>query len=341
MRALPLLLLLAPLSALAQNDHAQQCQSVTSLPLPQEADVSKPIVFPACEAYKSYAGIGRPVNYAAARACAWKERAAQQANLPQNQEASIAWAIGGDLILVNLYANGLGVPRNAPLALHLACEENSGIAGDTISDLDKFSKTTQLSAKRFDVCDFAYSTFDMNFCVSYQNEIAAERRSRAIRRLSAQWTPEQKSAFAKVEATEREYVSAHSYELDQGGSIHNLRDMGSAEIMHNNFLLDLRQFERGNTPKKIDAAKAENAMTKQYETNLTAAQAPVTSSTSATDVTSEGVAKVQTAWTHYRHTWLAFAALRYPSVPATTFRAYFAEERLRLLAAMRNEINRD
>ena len=135
MRLLLLILLIASTPTLAQQDHDQLCQTVASVPLPPEAVVSKPTVFPACESYKFYAGIGRPVDYAAARTCAWKERTAQLAKLPQNAEAPTAWAIGGDLILVNLYANGLGIPRSLPLALHLACEDGSGIATDAIGDL--------------------------------------------------------------------------------------------------------------------------------------------------------------------------------------------------------------
>jgi hypothetical protein len=58
-------------------------------------------------------------------------------------------------------------------------------------------------------------------------------------------------------------------------------------------------------------------------------------------VTAEGITKVQTAWEHYRDAWLAFTAVRYPSTPTSAIRAYFAEERLRLLTAMRSQIYRN
>ena len=342
MRTILLLFLLSPLSSLAQNDHAQQCQSVAAVDLPQEAAVAAPTVFPACHAYKSYSGIDRRVDYRAARACAWKERLAQHAGLSQNASVGTSWVIGGDLILVDLYANGLGVPRNLPLALHLACEDGAGIAADAIDALDRLSKVPQPSAKRFEVCDSAFSTFSMNFCESFHLELAEERRHRSILALSARWSKEQKTAFAKVQSAEEKYVGAHNGELDASGTIRALRNMGSAEIMHQNFFLDLRQFEKGNTPKgsASDAIKEEERMLAQYKTNLTAAQVPLTED-SQDGVTADGVTQAQGAWQEYRDAWLAFTAVRYPSIPASAFRAYFCEERLHLLAAMRGQIYRD
>ena len=183
----------------------------------------------------------------------------------------------------------------------------------------------------------------MNFCSGYQSEIAEERRNRAIRTFSAQWTPAQKSTFAKVEAAEKDYVSAHSQELDQGGSIRTLRDLGSAEIMHQNFYLDLRLFERGQIPKgsSADATAAESRMNMQYKANLAAARAPLPSIEPESAVTVEGIEKAQQTWQQYRDAWLTFASVRYPAVPASAFRGYFSEERRRLLAAMRSQIYRD
>jgi hypothetical protein len=343
MRLLLLIFLMALVPALAQRDHDQHCQTVASVPLLPESLGPRPTVFPACESYMAYAGIGRPVDYAAARMCAWKERAAQLAELPQNAEAPTAWAIGGDLILVNLYANGFGVPRSLPLALHLACEDRSGIAGDAVDNVYQLFKETVPPTKPFDVCDSAFSTFSMNFCSDYQSEIADERRNRAIRAFSTQWTPAQKSAFAKVKDAEEKYVSAHSQELDQGGTIHILRGLGSAGIMHQNFYLDLRQFERGQIPKgtSADAITVESRMNLQYRANLAAARAPLPSLAGDTAVTVEGIEKVQETWRQYRDAWLAFATVRYPSVPSSAFRVYFAEERRRLLLAMRSQIYRD
>ena len=98
------------------------CSAYASVPLPAAAaNATAPKTPPACASYRSYRGIGRPVNYAEARACAWQERLAKQADLGQNLKEPTAWVVGGPLVLADIYANGAGVPRNLPLAMRFAC----------------------------------------------------------------------------------------------------------------------------------------------------------------------------------------------------------------------------
>ena len=105
------------------------CSAYASIPLPAEAEKAPvPKTFPACASYRSYRGIGRPVNYSEARACAWQERLAQKADLGQNREEPTAWVVGGSLILADIYFNGAGVKRNIPLAMRFACESEEGMA---------------------------------------------------------------------------------------------------------------------------------------------------------------------------------------------------------------------
>src|SRR5450432_4355207 len=80
-------------------ERAVDCSAYASIPLPAEAEkASVPNTAPACASYRSYRGIGRPVNYSEARACAWQERLAQKADLGQNQKEPTAWVVGGSLI---------------------------------------------------------------------------------------------------------------------------------------------------------------------------------------------------------------------------------------------------
>jgi hypothetical protein len=182
----------------------ETCQRYSGTPLPKEAlKVVQPAESPDCASYKSYAGIGRSTDYFAARECAWKERLAQQAGLQQNPKAPISWVIGGSTILADIYANGLGIPRNLPLAIRLACEVKEGLVGDALDEFEARAANPEKPSKRFDLCDYGGSTFQMNFCSSYQSEVAAENRERKIRTLSASWTPEQRSLFKRVEAEEK------------------------------------------------------------------------------------------------------------------------------------------
>ena len=79
----------------ASAEPAAGCSAYLSVPLPAEAEkAAAPKASPACASYRSYRGIGRPVDYYQARACAWQERLAQKADLPQNQKEPTAWIVG-------------------------------------------------------------------------------------------------------------------------------------------------------------------------------------------------------------------------------------------------------
>src|SRR4051794_4416172 len=88
------LVILAAASLILRTAFAQSpasCSTYASVPLPADAiEAPVPKIPPACASYRSYAGIGRPVNYSEARACAWQERLAQKAGLEQNDEAPLA-----------------------------------------------------------------------------------------------------------------------------------------------------------------------------------------------------------------------------------------------------------
>lgn len=122
------------------NELPAQCSAYASVPLPAEAEsVPVPRVAPDCASYRSYRGLGRPVNYPDARACAWRERLAHEANLGQSEKEPDAWVVGGSLILADIYFNGAGVNRNIPLAMRFACEAEEGMAMLALPDIEKLN----------------------------------------------------------------------------------------------------------------------------------------------------------------------------------------------------------
>lgn len=94
-------------------------------------------------------------------------------------------------------------------------------------------------------------------------------------------------------------------------------------------------------PQHCSSAEAERRMNQQYEANLVLARKPIPAGEENNAATVDGVTKVQAAWRPCRDAMLAFAAARYPSASAIAFRAYFAEERYRLIAEMGRQIYRE
>jgi hypothetical protein len=225
------------------------CSAYASIPLPAEADKPPvPKVPPACASYRSYRGIGRPVNYSEARACAcaWRERLAQKADLQQNQEVPTAWIVGGSLILADIYFNGAGVKRDIPLAIRFACESEERMATMALPDIAKLDSSPRVGG--FEFCDYAASTFTMSFCSGYASEIEDERRRRYYNSLKSSMTPEQQAAFEKLLAAQNAYTHAHALEVDQGGTIRSIRTSNSQGILNKLFHTKLVQFEGKNGP---------------------------------------------------------------------------------------------
>src|SRR5262245_24542710 len=140
-------------------DLAADCSAYASIALPAEAEKAPvPKKPPACASYRSYRGLGRPINYSEARACAWQERLAQKSDLGQNPEEPSAWVVGGSLILADMYYNGAGVKRDIRLAMRFACESEKGMATAALKDIAKLNGSPR-ARRPFEFCDYADSTF--------------------------------------------------------------------------------------------------------------------------------------------------------------------------------------
>jgi uncharacterized protein YecT (DUF1311 family) len=322
-------------SAAGQNtpaDLSTDCSAYQSVSLPAEAESAPvPKTAPACASYRSYRGIGRPVNYAEARTCAWQERRAQEADLGQNQQEPTAWVVGGSLILADMYFNGAGVKRNIPLAIRLACESEEQMGRLALKELAKLPSLND-AKKPFEFCDYAVTTLTMNFCFSYSNEIGDEEIKRYYNSLESSMNAEQKTAFEKLLAARDAYVDEHALEVYQGGTIRAIRTMGSENILKDLFHTDVVHFERKKWPELSEKqiAMADSSMQSEYGKTIQLLKARPKDETYEGVVTASSLAKVQESWKAYREAWVAFARLRYPAA-VDAIRAEITLERYRLL----------
>ncbi len=314
----------------------KDCAAYASVPLPLEAEKAPaPETPPSCVSYRSYRGIGRPVNYAEARACAWQERLAQKADLGQNQDEPSAWVVGGSLILADIYFNGAGVKRDIPLAMRFACESEEGMASLALPDIAKLNGSPRAHGP-FEFCDYAATTFTMNFCSSYASEIEDERRSRYYNSLKSSMTPEQQAAFEKLLAAQSAYIKAHASEVDQGGSIRVIRTIGSERILKNLFYTEVVRFERKKWPalSSDQIRMADALLHHEYDKKLEHLRTQTKDSIEEGAVTASQLSSVEETWQAYRDAWVEFAHLRYPEAVAV-IRAQITLDRYRLLKTIR------
>ena len=315
----------------ANADVPQECLAYTSVPLPAEAEaVPVPKTSPGCASYRSYRGIGRPLNYAEARACAWKERLAQKADLQQNPKEPLAWVVGGSLILADIYYNGAGVARNVPLAKRFACESEESVAALALEAIEKSNGAR--SKHPFEFCDYAGTTFMMNFCMAYSDEVDEAHRVRYYDSLKPSMTPEQRSAFEKLLAAHNVYIKAHADEVYKGGTIRNIRTMRSQDILRDLFRSELVHFEGKRFPKLStkQIISADELMQRQYQVTLEHLRSQTAEDIREGEVTGEQFVSVQKAWESYRDAWVVFARLRYASA-MNAIRAQISLDRYRLM----------
>jgi hypothetical protein len=300
------------LPTFGQVRSTDECKQYLQSRLPGEASQAPaPKKWPECNSYKLYSGIGTRVDYAAARQCAWSERLAQLADLqPRYTTASL---FGGSAMLTVLYANGEGVDQNKNLALRFACESELSDSG--IQDIERLPAQPHIIQKKFRFCDEAMTTFEMNFCASYDSEIAAQVRKDSLEILEQKWPQKDRDAFNFLQKASEEYIEAHGRgEVYQGGTIRSIRTNGVEEHQRDKFLEAIRSFERGRLPKATqpEFERADADLNATYKKTLTLAAAQDFKNDDGL-IKTNGIRDAERAWLKYRDAWIDFAHIHYPN----------------------------
>jgi uncharacterized protein YecT (DUF1311 family)/TPR repeat protein len=298
-----------------------QCVQSLRTPLPAEANAA-PVTPSRTNAMNLYYGLyDQPRDYVAARRTAWGERA--------------AGSTGGPLILAMVYANGLGAPRDPPLAMRMACEAavSSATSSPTISaqDLEQFSLVLQSRAQsppQYDICDPATETPSAasNLCPFLETERIQQQWSDRMKNLGAGWTPEQKQRLDALRHASESYLSTISF--DWGA---HRTDQAVLKKLEDTQLQQIGEMEAGQLPAttKMHAAEADaqlNAVYRNLMDQLRAPSQPLDGTHSIFFERDE-----ETEWIAFRDAWIGLMAARYPKLDADKWRAQLTIERMQAL----------
>jgi len=312
--------------ARAQDDAYQiQCRALATIPIPPEDIRPAPGGCDSNQLYYGVDGNGRGADFIAARACAYRERAAKDDG-----------QFSGAMILTMVYANGLGVSRNIPLAKRFACELDGAPAemDGRLAHLDAIGKGKP-DKGRFDICDDITSGYMMGVCSEEAADFAKVRREDRLRAIVRTWTPAQQASFAALRKAADAFFDASSDgEIDQTGTARGALVTEAREALADGFLTALEGFEKGLVPKPGPAAlKAEDAgLNTAYKTRLAEiAKAEKDGEKGPGSVTAAGVRDAQRKWLVYREAWVKLGATRYPTVPADAWRAWLSHQRAELI----------
>ncbi len=318
----------SPLQA-AQDDQSDtaapaDCESLKTLSLP---DADTPLASMAaslkgCNSEDLYFGIGVPKDPVRARQCAYVER----------QDPDNGWPnlFAGTGMLMTIYANGVGAPRNFDIAMKFACEINGAPAEEEgwIAHLQKL-KNENWQGEDFSPCDDITSGAAMGFCEAHDAKLADATRKAKLADITAHWPIAERKAFAALERAKDTFAAAVAdNEVDMSGTARGALSIAARETEDAQFLATLEKVISANLPSASPPDLVE------MDNKLNALYSKIQKRKDTSDwgtVTKEGIKKTERAWLIYRDAFVDFVKRNFPSIAPEGLKRVLTEDRIKSL----------
>ena len=275
-----------------------------------------------CDSEALYYGEGMAPDYVKARQCA----------IIEDEKASDDEGFfGGKTILMQIYANGLGVRRNIALATALACE----VEGAPAESDGRVLHLQTLAAKpdHFDVCDDITSGYADGFCTDRASTLAGFARDQKIEAVAKRFPPASAPLYTAMKTAFDAFTKAHAEgEVDLSGSSRAAFEIEAGDAENDQFLKDLTRLAEGSWPAASQAdAVADAGLNQRYRKSLD--QCTERADNFST-VRADDVRAAQRAWLDYRDAYLKFAAVAAPVVSQDAVAARLTKLRMAELDAL-------
>ncbi len=286
---------------------------------------------PDCDSTASYFGIGRPLDYEAARRCAYVERA--------NPRPSIGDMFYGPGVLSMIYANGQGVAPDFALAMRFTCEDDWAAPAE-LEDRLGILKQDIATGKvhKFDLCDTATSGLSEGFCADIDARLNQVHRQQKIQGIAGKLPPSAQPAFHALQAAEDAFDDLRSsHEVDLSGTGRAAFELEEQDKLRDQFLINLQRLTAPTYTSPVPLKTA--------DANLNAAYQALKASMPPKELTGEfttygtlgfdGVQKTQRAWLTLRDAWVAFATALHGVATPDQVAAVITEQRAHQLKSLR------
>ena len=328
-----------------------KCKNALLTPLPSEAGVpAAPAMNERINTFSLYNGVGEQSrDVTAARRLAWSERAAYPL------KPGGAPGLSGPLILAMIYANGEGVPRNAALALRMACEATAYPNNLEAVDLDVFDKTINSQtqpAPHLDLCaPGPKGTMVTMYCRSLSGAQHQQAWSEQLKLISRSWTPEQKEKLDKWKKSFLIFFGGHSiYESDVALGIgqsqppglpgpNSAREDQEQYASDDSTLNQIEEMEAGHLPatSALPLTEADADLNRDYQDVMDHLRAPMDSYAYVIEPLNER--EIELEWIRFRDAWLELVHSRYPHLDAGRWRAQLTVDRTQTLREMARNLS--
>jgi uncharacterized protein YecT (DUF1311 family) len=282
------------------------CRKVKGVKPPEadKPDAATRTALKGCHSEALYYGLGLPADPVRARQCAFLEMAS---------ESQLDDVFSGRVMLMTVYANGVGAKRDLNVALEMAC--NLGAAEYEYDG--RVKHLADLKAKGwtgtdFSFCDDITSGLAQGVCTEHLARIADQERARSLGKLMEKWSAADRQAFMPLQKARDAFIQTRGdNEVDSSGSAGASFIISDQQAHHDAFKALLEQLERGERPSASaeDFKAADAALNKVYQD---VQKYPHEDSWGS--VNKAGIKKTQRAWLKYRDAWLAFAQVHDPAI---------------------------
>lgn len=233
-------------------------------------------------------------------------------------------------VLMMLYQNGSGVQKNPPLALKYACSMDAAPAemSGRVEHLQKLQ-----AGGSIDQCDDITSGYMMGVCSAIEARQKQHVRSQASGKTAEAWPAAVQASYKKLETATGSFADARAgKETDLSGTARAAMSIAARTAELDLLAQDIKQYEAGKLPP---AATPAQAQAQDKELNLIYGKLmKLPKPDYAGAVEKDGIRDTQRLWLKYRDAWIAFGAVRYPSVSADAWTAMLTARRNAQLNAL-------
>lgn len=242
-----------------------------------------------------------------------------------------ALALGDNAVLMMLYANGFGVPRNTDIAIHYACSM------DFVAKAEMEARVSHLADTRddhavFDLCDDITSGMMGGVCADIHETQARRVRAARLDRVAHTLPESARPAFKKLRAAAEAYTNAVVDEVDwhgSGAAGFAIERQGKLREQFMQAVLDLVDNKPGATPP-ADAARLDAELNTLYQKVMTtpSSQKDAPELLGDSTIGRTKVRQVERLWLAYRDAFVAFATALHAGTGPDAVTALLTSQRI-------------
>jgi hypothetical protein len=259
---------------------------------------------------------------------------AQTSPAEWNAVRACATASADNAVLMMLYANGLGVQRDAGIATHYAC------AMDHVAKAEMEGRIAHLAAPPasapFDQCDDITSGYMGAICAEIREDQDLRVRTARLDRIARTLAPPSRDAFATLRAAAERYAMAATDETDMQGTAAAGISLQHRARLREQFMQAALDATAGKLPPASpdDFAREDGKLNALYQTVMAipSTQDGSPDRIGQSTITRAAVRGAERLWLVYRDAFAGFAATLPAGPDAVAVKTLLTGQRIAQLA---------